>query len=125
MGLTSQKYVVTTSTGKTYETSFTSGFNGVWFSAMGNHVAFLSQNQLYLDGQIIKTFNEGSPKACDLFVNSDGKGATQIKNNTISFSDGDYFEYPLKVAIVYVGGKPYYKWMALENKEVVVYQKPY
>ncbi len=65
------------------------------------------------------------PKPCDLFVSSDGKGATQIKNNTISFSDGGLFEYPLKVAIVTVGGKPYYKWMALENKDVVVYQKPY
>lgn len=126
MGLTSQKYIVATSSGKTYERPFATGFTGVWFSAVGNHVIFLSQNQLSMDGQVIKTFgNEGTPNPCDIFVSSDGKGATIIKDNKVSFADGDYFEYPMKVAIVYVGGKPYYKWMALENKEVVVYQKPY
>jgi len=127
LGLSSsQKYVIAVSSGKTYEMPFNGGLNGVWFSATGNHVVSLSQNQLYLDGQVIKTFtNDEIPNACDLFVSSDGKGVTLIKNNTVSFSDGDYFEYPLKIAIVNVGGKPYYKWMVLENKEVVVYQKPY
>jgi len=126
MGLSSQKYVVVTSTGKTYDRPLNTGFSGVWFSSIGNHVIFLSQNQLSMDGQVIKTFsNEESPNPCDLFVSSDGKGVTTIKDNKVSFADGDYFEYPLKVAIVYIGGKPYYKWMALENKEVVIYQKPY
>ncbi|HEV8515938.1 MAG TPA: hypothetical protein VGQ59_21805 [Cyclobacteriaceae bacterium] len=126
MSLTGQKYVIVTSSGKTYERPLSTGFSGVWFSAIGNHVIFLSQNQLAMDGQVIKTFgNEGTPNPCDLFVSADGKGVTIIKDNKVSFADGDYFEYPMKIAIVYVGGKPYYKWMALENKEVVVYQKPY
>jgi len=125
-GSSGQKYVVTVSSGKTFELPLTSGFSGAWFSATGNHVLFLSQTQLYLDGQVIKTFaNDEYPKACDLFVSSDGKGVTIIKDNKVSFADGDYFEYPLKIAIVNVGGKTYYKWMALENKDVVVYQKPY
>ena len=121
-----QKYVVTVSSGKTYEVPITSGFGGAWFSATGNHVFFLSQTQLYADGQVIKTFGHDEyPKACDLFVSSDGKGVTVIKDNKVSFADGDYFEYPLKIAIVNAAGKPYYKWLALENKEVVVYQKLY
>jgi len=126
LGLTSQKYIITVSSGKTYQMPFDNGLNGAWFSATGNHIVSLSQSQLYLDGQAIKNFANGeTPNPCDLFLSSDGKGITQIKNNTVSFSDGDYFEYPLKIAIVYVNGKPYYKWMALENKEVVIYQKPY
>ncbi len=125
IGMSSQKYVITTSLGKTYDLPLVSGFAGAWFSATGNHVIYLSQNQLFLDGQVVKTFTNEAPKPCDLFVSSDGKGVTQIKDNILSFSDGDYFEYPLKVSIVNLGGKPYYKWMALENKEVVVYQKPY
>jgi hypothetical protein len=125
-GSSGQKYVVKVSSGKTYEMPITSGFSGAWFSAAGNHVLFLSQTELSFDGQVIKTFaNDEYPKACDLFVSSDGKGVTVIKDNKVSFADGDYFEYPLKMAIVNVAGKPYYKWLALENNEVVVYQKPY
>jgi hypothetical protein len=126
IGSAGQKYVISTSSGKTYDMPLTSGFNGAWFSATDNHVLFLSTNQLFRDGLAIKTFTGNEyPKACDLFVSSDGRGVTVIKDNKISFSDGDYFEYPLKIAIVNLSGKPYYKWLALENKEVVVYQKPY
>ncbi len=125
LGMSSQKYEIITSSGKTYSLPVSSGFGGVWYSSTGNHIVYLSQNQILIDGQVIKTFTNESPKPCDLFVSSDGKGVTEIKNNILSFSDGDYFEYPLKVAIVNVGGKPYYKWLALENKDVVVYQKPY
>jgi hypothetical protein len=126
LGLSSQKYVIGVVSGKSYQVEMNSGFNTAWFSSIGNHVIYLTQDKLYRDGQLIKTFAEGnSANPCDLFVNADGTGVTQIKNNTISFADGDYFEYPLKVAIVYINGKPNYKWMALENKEVVVYQKPY
>lgn len=125
-GITGQNFVVTTSAGKTYEVPVAGGFEKAWFSAVGNHVLYLSQNQLYRDGQGIKTFDNGTyVKPCDLFVSSDGLGVTLIKDNKVSFADGDYFEYPLKISIVYSGGKPYYKWLALENKEVVVYQKPY
>jgi hypothetical protein len=125
-GQTGQSYVIATSTGKTYEIPATSGFNGAWFSASGGHLLYLSGNQLYVDGKSIKTFpSDASVSACDLFLTADGTGVTMIKDNTVSFADGDYFEYPLTMAIVSSGGKQYYKWLALENREVVVYQKPY
>src|SRR5579859_135174 len=123
-GMTGQKLLITTSSGKTFDVSVTGGFEKAWFSATGNHVLYLTQNQLYRDGQVIKTFaNDAYPKPCDLFVSSDGQGVTQIKSNTVSFADGDYFEYPLKISIVNIAGKLYYKWLALENREVVIYQK--
>jgi len=56
-------------------------------------------------------------------VTPDGK-ITEIKDNTISFGDGDYFQFPLKVALINSGGKTYFKWLALEDREIVVYQKP-
>jgi len=124
--MTTQKYVVVTSSGKIFEMPTGGGPGQAWYSATDNHVIYLSQNQLFLDQQKIKTFdNNEYIKPCDLFVSSDGKGVSVIKNNTISFADGDYFEYPLKVSIVNDGGKAYYKWLALENREVVVYQKAY
>jgi len=126
LGLSTQKYVISVASGKNYQLEMTSGFNAAWFSAMGNHVIYLTNDKLYRDGQLIKTFAAGdSAYPCELFVNADGTGVTQVKDNKIFFADGDYFEYPLKVSVIYSGGKPYYKWLAFENREVVVYQKPY
>jgi hypothetical protein len=105
LGLSSQKYVIAVASGKNYQLEMTSGFNAAWFSAIGNHVIYLTQDKLYRDGQLIKTFGVGNyANPCDLFVNTDGTGVTQVKDNTISFADGDYFEYPLKIAIVYISG---------------------
>lgn len=126
LSMTSQKYVIKVASGKTYEVPMTEGFSGAWFSNPGNHIIYLSQTKIYRDGQLVKTFNYGEySNACDLFVGANGSSVTQIKDNKISFADGDHFEYPLKVSIIDSGGKPYYKWLAYENNEVVVYQKPY
>jgi len=125
IGLTNQKRVITISSGKNYEMEMSVDVGEVWFSPSGNHVMYIIRNQFYRDGQVIKTFEDGfSPKPCDLFLSPDGQSLTLIKNG-ISFADGDYFQYPLKVTVVNVGGKPYFKWLAIENNEAVVYQKPY
>jgi hypothetical protein len=125
MGTAGQKYLITTSSGKAYDMPLSGGFGGAWFSDTGNHLIYLSQSQLYRDGQVIKTFTDNVyVKACDLFVSSDGTGVTIIKDNIVSFADGDHFEYPLKIIITTLNGKSYYKWLALENQEVVVYEKP-
>jgi hypothetical protein len=120
------KYHILTSQGKTIEIPDAGNFRDVWYSSVGNHLMILSGNNLSYDGQVIKTFdNSYSIEPCNLYVASDGKGVTSIKDNVISFADGDRFEYPLKIALVNGGGKMYFKWLALENQEVVIYQKPY
>lgn len=121
-----QGYDVLTSSGKKYSVPLNSGFSGAWYSATGGHVLMLTFSQLYLDGKVIKTFENGTtPTACDVFLASDGKSITIVKDNKIQFADGDYFEYPLTVTIVKINGVLHYKWLALENQEVVAYQKPY
>ena len=86
----------------------------------------LFKNSLSYDGQVIKTLEPNTTiDPCNLYVGADGKSVTEIKDNIISFADGDRFEYPLKIALVNSGGKMYFKWLALENQEVVIYQKPY
>ncbi|GHN00145.1 hypothetical protein WSM22_16340 [Cytophagales bacterium WSM2-2] len=123
---TEGKYDIITSSGKKYPVTEMGWFGGAWYSAAGNHMLMLMKSQLYFDGHVIKTFEDGSSQEpCNLYVSNDGKGVTIVKNNTLSFSDGDYFEYPLKIAVVNSAGKSYFKWMALENQEVVIYQKPY
>jgi hypothetical protein len=126
-----QKQVISTSSGKKYEVAMgTSNVSEAWYSATGNHVVYLvgqgPGNQLFVDGKLVKTFGANEyTESCNIYVSADGNSATTIKNNIISFGDGDYFEYPLKINVVNINGKPYYKWLAYENNEVVVYQKPY
>ena len=119
------KYQVLSSKGKTIAISDISRFGGVWYTPAGNHFAMILNNQLSVDGQILKTFDGVAPEACSLYVTADGKGVTTVINNVLSFADGDYFEYPMEIALVTSNGKLYYKWLAFENQEVVVYQKPY
>lgn len=119
------KYQVLTSKGKTIDVGDMSRFGGVWYTPAGNHFALLANNQLSVDGKVLKTFDGVAPEACDLFVTADGKGLTTVINNVLSFADGDYFEYPMQIALVNVNGKLNYKWLAFENQEIVVYQKPY
>ncbi len=118
------KYQIVTSKGKTMPIDI-AYFGGGWYSG-SNHLLILSNNQLTQDGNVIKTFDTNSSvDPCNIYLASDSKGITIVKNNTISFADGDYFEYPLKIALVSENGKNYFKWLALENREVVIYQKPY
>jgi hypothetical protein len=120
------KFKIITSSGKSYDVNRSTAISNIWYSAAGNHLNYLATNQLFHDGQLIKTFDSNnSIDPCNLFVSADGKGITMIKDNVISFADGDYFEYPLKTALVKINGKAYFKWLAMENREVVVYQKPF
>ncbi len=121
-----QTYKVITSLAKLYKISEPGWFHGAWFTASGNHVVTYEKETLSIDGNVVRTFEPNtSYEACDLFVSSDGKGVALIKDNNISFPDGDYFQYPLKMALVHNAGLTYFKWLALEDRQVVVYQKPF
>jgi hypothetical protein len=117
------KLILVTSTDKTSPIGM-GNLMGAWYSTSGNHIIYILDNQLYYDMQSIQTLESGTD-ACSLFVTSDGKGVSTIKNNKLSFADGDYYEFPLKTQLVNSGGKVYFKWLALEDRELVVYQKPY
>ncbi len=120
-----QNYKILSSSGKSYDVPNPGWFHSAWYTATGNHVIAYVRNELYMDGRMIKTFDENSNyEPCNLFIDSDGKNISVVKDNIISFGDGDRYEYPLKISLVNIGGKAYFKWMALENREVVVYQKP-
>lgn len=121
-----QTYKVITSMAKLYKINEPGWFHGAWFTASGNHLVIYEKETLSIDGNVVRTFEPNTTyEACDLFVSSNGKGVAVVKDNSISFPDGDYFQYPLKMALVHNGGQNYIKWLALEDRQVVVYQKPF
>jgi hypothetical protein len=122
----SEAYKVITSQAKMYRIDEPGWFHQAWFTSSGNHVITYVKETLSIDGNVVKTFEPNSSyDPCDLFVRSDAKGVAVVKDNSISFPDGDYFQYPLKMALVNSLGKAYLKWLALEDRQVVVYQKPF
>jgi hypothetical protein len=121
-----QNFSIHTSTGKTYKISDPGYYQAGWYTASGNHIVTFVKESVLIDGKVVKTFDaNSSPKACDIFVSSDAKGVAVVNDNTISFPDGDYFQYPLKMALINTGGKVYFKWLAMEDKQIVLYQKPF
>ncbi len=116
-------YQISTSGGKTLSITETSWFQGAWY--LGSRIVYQSHNKVYVDGQVVKTFPENETHdPCNLYLSLDGKNMTEVKDQKIYFADGDYFEYPLKIESVNSVGRQYFKWLALEGNQLVVYQKP-
>ncbi|MCA4897243.1 MAG: hypothetical protein ACK514_08260 [Bacteroidota bacterium] len=119
-----QQSELLSASGKKYTVSGTYGNQKVWFT-LGNHVANLSDTQLFLDGKAVKTFeNAMNIEPCDVFVGTDGKSVTTIVENKILFADGDTYAYPMALGIYKEASGNFFKWLALEGKELVLYKKP-
>ncbi|MBS1556380.1 MAG: hypothetical protein JSU09_15780 [Bacteroidetes bacterium] len=119
-----QQNELLTASGKKYTVSGTYGNQKAWFT-LGNHVANLSDTQLFLDGKAVKTFeNAMNIEPCDVFVGADGKSVTTIVENKILFADGDTYAYPMALGIYKEASGNFFKWLALEGKELVLYKKP-
>jgi hypothetical protein len=126
MGSDGSSYSVVTSAAKVYKVKEPGWLHGAWYSGSGNHIVIYEHETVSVDGNVIKTFPANSSiEACDLFVGSDGKGIAQVKDNAITFPDGDYFQYPLRMAVINSNGKSMFKWLALEDRQLVVYEKPF
>lgn len=121
-----QQNELLTGSGKRYAVpnAATYSTQSVWFTN-GNHVAYLNETQLLLDGKVVKTFeNALNIEPCDVYVGTDGKSVTAIVENEILFADGDTYAYPMALGIYKEASGNFFKWLALEGKELVLYKKP-
>lgn len=120
-----QKYDLVTASGKKILVPGMMGDEKVWYGP-GNQIVSIDETQIYLNGKSIKKFeNAMNILPCDVFVAADGKSVTVIVENKISFADGDLYEYPLSLGVYKDGTSSFYKWLALEGNEIVLYKKPY
>lgn len=90
----------------------------------GDNWVFLIEKDLYVNGSLLASLPVDYVSIGDIWLSEDGKRYAIISYERILFSDGQSFEYPLKIKRVEKDGKTWLNWISLENKtEVVLYSK--
>jgi hypothetical protein len=91
----------------------------------GDNWVFLIGKDLYVNGSLLASLPVDYVSASDIWLSEDGKRYAIISYERILFSDGQSFEYPLKIKRVEKDGLTWLNWISLENKtDIVLYSKP-
>jgi hypothetical protein len=99
-------------------------FKDFWFSIGNNNFFFLDGNQLYMNGNPILTLKIEPFSPCDFYPSADGRKYALFTLESLVFSDGKKYPFPLSIITFQEGGQTMIKWVALENKkDIVVYQR--
>jgi len=99
-------------------------FKDFWFSDGNNNLFFLDGNQLYMNGIPTLTLKIEPFSLCDFYPSADGKKYAYFNVESLVFSDGKKYPFPLNIITFEEGEQTMIKWIALENKkDIVVYQR--
>ena len=99
-------------------------FKDFWYSVGNNNFFFLDGKQLYMNGTPTLTINIEPFSPCDFYPSADGKKYALFTLESLVFSDGQKYPFPLSIIPFLEGGQTKIKWVALENKkDFVVYQR--
>lgn len=99
-------------------------FRDCWFSVGSNNFFFLDGNQLYMNGTPTITLNIEPFSPCDFYPSADGRKYALFTLESLVFSDGKKYPFPLNMITFREGEQTMIKWIALENKrDIVVYQR--
>jgi len=99
-------------------------FKDFWFSVGNNNLFYLDGNQLYMNGIPTLTLKIERLSTCDFYPSADGKKYAFFTVESLVFSDGKKYPFPLNIITFEEGGQTMIKWVALENKkDIIVYQR--
>jgi hypothetical protein len=99
-------------------------FKDFWFSVGNNNFFFLDGNQLYMNGIPTLTLKIEPFSPCDFYPSADGRKYALFTLESLVFSDGKKYPFPLTIITFPEGGQTMIKWVALENeRDLVVYQR--
>jgi hypothetical protein len=99
-------------------------FKDFWFSVGNNNLFFLDGDQLYMNGIPTLTLKIEPFSLCDFYPRADGKEYAYFNIESLVFSDGKKYPFPLNIITFEEGGQTMIKWVALENKkDIVLYQR--
>ncbi len=90
----------------------------------GDNWIMVIDDTLYINGVLVKKFENISLSTCNIWLSKDGKRYAIISYDKILFSDGSAYNYPLKPSSSEKDGKVYLNWLSLENeKDLVSFSK--
>ena len=99
-------------------------FKDFWFSDGNNNLFFLDGSQLYMSGIPTLTLKIEPFSICDFYPSADGRKYAYFAVDSLVFSDGKKYPFPLNIVTFEEGGQTKIKWVTLENKkDIVVYQR--
>ncbi len=99
-------------------------FKDFWFSVGNNSLFYLDGNQLYMSGSPTLTLKIEQFSTCDFYPSADGRKYAYFAVDSLVFSDGKKYPFPLNIITFEEGGQTKIKWITLENKkDIVVYQR--
>jgi hypothetical protein len=99
--------------------------NPAYSQSGGDTWYMVIDNGLYVNGQLIKQFDEYSNvSTCKLWLSKDGKRFALVGYDKIIFSDGKTYPPAIDFQVDNSGPKTILKWISLENeKDIVSYSK--
>jgi|GEM_PF-2241434 hypothetical protein len=90
----------------------------------GDNWIMVRDNALYVNGALVKKFEDTDLDICKIWLSKDGKRYAIVNWDKIVFSDGSAYPYPVKVANQESNGKIIMKWVSLENeRDLVLYSR--
>jgi hypothetical protein len=103
-----------------FKSSFSA--SSFWFPGVGNDLYFRVGEQVFRNGN--PHFKAASLDPCDFYPSPDGRAYALFTYESVVFSDGQTYPYPLDIVVFEDKGKTQFKWISLENnKDLVVYQR--
>ena len=90
----------------------------------GDNWFMILNNTLYINGVLRQKFEDFDLNPCRVWLSKDGERYAVISDNSILFSDGTSYPYPIKIDRVEKDGKAFIMWISLENnKDLVLYSR--
>jgi hypothetical protein len=100
--------------------------NGPRYSISGlKNWHMVSEQKLYINGQQKHVFVDEWPDSDDIWVSSDGNTFAWLTWNSLRFSDGKSYDYPLHVDYCWVNDHYQIIWICLEENSFVRYSRDF
>jgi hypothetical protein len=103
-----------------------SGDNPAFAKTGGDNWFMILNNALYINGDLKKKFESFHLSSCRVWLSKDGERYAIVSDDSILFSDGSAYAFPIKIDSVEKDGKILMVWVSLENKtDLVLYSREF
>jgi hypothetical protein len=107
-----------------YDAKDFSDNNPAFTKTGGDNWFMILNNTLYINGDLKQKFEDFSLSPCRVWLSKDGKRYAVVSDDSILFSDGSSYPYPVKIDSQEKNGKVFMIWLSLEKKkDLAIYSR--